>query len=311
MTHEPFHHEHDHEHDFGPLAELITLRDWLRYAVSRFNRADLHFGHGCSDAYDEAAWLLLHSLALPLDRLEPFLDASITAAEREQLHEIIERRVTERIPSAYLVNEAWLGGFRFYVDPRAIVPRSFFAELLDDGGLEPWLPSDMNSALDLCTGSGCLAILMAHVFPDVDIVAADLSEDALAVAQRNIEDYGLRDRIERVKTDLFSALSDRRFDLIVTNPPYVTQASMEALPAEYRHEPQMALAAGEDGMEIVRRILVGARSHLTSDGVLAVEVGHNRMHVEAAFPDLPLVWLPTSGGNDMVFLVQAQDLPAS
>lgn len=309
MTHESIHHEH--EHDFSPLAELITLRDWLRYAVSRFNRADLHFGHGCADAYDEAAWLLLHTLALPLDRLEPFLDASITAEEREQLHEIIERRVNERIPSAYLVNEAWLGGFRFYVDPRTIVPRSFFAELLDDGGLEPWLSTEVKSALDLCTGSGCLAILMAHVFPDANIVAADLSEDALAVAERNINDYGLSDQIERVKTDLFSALSDRRFDLIVTNPPYVTEASMGALPSEYLHEPRLALAAGDDGMEIVRRIIVGARSHLTPEGVLAVEVGHNRSFVEAAFPDLPLVWLPTSGGSDMVFVVQAQDLPAS
>lgn len=307
-------HDHDcddaHEHEHGPLAELVTLRDWLRYAVSRFNRAGLHFGHGCADAYDEAVWLLLHTLSLPLDRLEPFLDACITAEERERLFEVIERRVGECIPTAYLVNEAWLGDFRFYVDPRVIVPRSFFAELLGDDGLAPWLPEggDVREALDLCTGSGCLAILMAHVFPNAHVVGADLSDDALAVARRNVDDYGLQDRVELVRSDVFSGLEGRRFDLIVSNPPYVTRASMEALPAEYLHEPRMALAAGEDGMDVVRRILAGAREHLTADGVLAVEVGHNRAEVEAAFPDLPMVWLPTSGGDDMVFLVQAQDL---
>lgn len=304
------HPDHDHVHEHGPLAELVTLRDWLRYAVTRFNRGGLHFGHGCSDAYDEAVWLLLHTLALPLDRLEPFLDACITAEEREQLFDVIERRANERIPTAYLVNEAWLGDFRFYVDSRVIVPRSFFAELLGDG-LSPWLPGhgEVRDALDLCTGSGCLAIVMGHVFPNAHVVAADLSDDALAVARRNVEDYGMQDQVELVKTDVFSGLAGRRFDLIVSNPPYVTGEAMDALPAEYLHEPRMALAAGDDGMDVVRRIIAGARAHLTPDGVLAVEVGHNRDLVEAAFPDLALVWLPTSGGDDMVFLVQAGDLP--
>lgn len=303
-------HDHDHAHEHGPLAELVTLRDWLRYAVTRFNRGGLHFGHGCTDAYDEAVWLLLHTLALPLDRLEPFLDACITAEEREQLFEAIERRANERIPTAYLVNEAWLGDFRFYVDSRVIVPRSFFAELLGDG-LSPWLPEhgEVHSALDLCTGSGCLAIVMGHVFPNAYVVGADLSDDALAVARRNVEDYGMGDQVELVKSDVFSGLAGRRFDLIVSNPPYVTQASMDALPAEYLHEPRMALAAGEDGLDVVRRLIAEAREHLTTEGVLAIEVGHNRDLVEAAFPDLPMVWLPTSGGDDMVFLVQAQDLP--
>jgi ribosomal protein L3 glutamine methyltransferase len=306
--HEDQDHEHDHEH--GPLAELVTLRDWLRHAVTRFNRSGLHFGHGCSDAYDEAVWLLLHTLALPLDRLEPFLDACITTEERQQLFDIIERRANERIPTAYLVNEAWLGDFRFYVDPRVIVPRSFFAELLGDG-LSPWLPDHggVHDVLDLCTGSGCLAIVMGHVFPNAHVVAADLSDDALAVARRNVEDYGMQDQVELVKSDVFSGLQGRRFDLIVSNPPYVTGAAMDALPAEYLHEPRMALAAGEDGMDVVRRIVADARAHLMPDGVLAVEVGHNREFVEAAFPDLPMVWLPTSGGDDMVFLVQADDLP--
>lgn len=314
------HHDHDHSHDnhahhhhdddFGPLVELVTLRDWLRYTVTQFNRANLHFGHGCTDAYDEAVWLLMRSLALPLDRLEPFLDASITGEERAELQAIVERRVLERVPTAYLVNEAWLGDFSFYVDQRVIVPRSFFTELLGDG-LTPWLPEngDVHSVLDLCTGSGCLAILLAHVFPNAHVIGADLSDDALEVAQRNVDDYGLNERVELVKTDVFSGLAGRKFDLIISNPPYVTQDAMDALPAEYLHEPRMALAAGDDGMDVVRTILKEARRHLTQNGVLAVEVGYNRDYVEAAFPDLPLVWLPTSGGEDMIFLVQAADLP--
>ena len=314
--HQPDHDDHAHEHEhhhhdeFGPLAELVTLRDWLRYTVTRFNRAGLHFGHGCDDAYGEAVWLLLRALALPLDRLEPFLDASITAEEREQLQALIERRVDERVPTAYLVNEAWLGDFSFYVDSRVIVPRSFLAELLEDG-LEPWLPEDaeLRQVLDLCTGSGCLAILLAHAYPEARVVGVELSEDALAIAQRNVEEYGLEQQVELVRSNLFSGLAGQRFDLILSNPPYVTQQAMDSLPAEYLHEPRMALAAGDDGMDIVRRILAEARQHLTPEGVLVVEVGHNREQVEAAFPQLPLIWLPTSGGDDMVFLVQAADLP--
>lgn len=303
------HHDHDHEH--GPLGELVTLRDWLRYAVTRFNRAEVFFGHGCSDAYDEAVWLLLHTLSLPLDRLEPFLDACITAEERETLYEVIERRADERLPAAYITGEAWLGDFRFKVDQRVIVPRSFFAELLEDG-FAPWVenPDEIVSALDMCTGSGCLAILMAHAFPNAEIVGADLSEDALDLARENVADYGLEDRVELVKSDVFNAIPDRRFDLIISNPPYVTADSMDVLPAEYLHEPRMALAAGDDGLDVVRRLLAQARTHLNPDGVLAVEVGHNRNIVEEAFPELPLVWLPTRGGDDMIFVVRAKDLTA-
>lgn len=302
--------EHDHQHESGPLAELVTLRDWLRYAVTRFNRAGLFFGHGCSDAYDEAVWLLLHTLALPLDRLEPFLDACITADERETLLAVIDRRTEERVPAAYITGEAWLGDFRFHVDERVIVPRSFFAEMLENG-FSPWIEDAMevDSALDLCTGSGCLAILMAHAFPNAAIVAADLSDDALEVAHINVAEYHLDDRIELLKSDVFDGLGGRRFDLIISNPPYVTADSMETLPAEYLHEPRMALAAGEDGLDVVRRLLAQARAHLNPGGVLAVEVGHNRHIVEAAFPDLPLVWLSATGGDDMVFVLRAEDLP--
>lgn len=303
-------HDDDHVHEHGPLAELVTVRDWLRYAVTRFNRGGVFFGHGCSDAYDEAAWLVLATLNLPLDRLEPFLDACITSEERDEVFNRINRRVDERVPTAYLVNEAWLGEFRFYVDERVIVPRSFFAELLEDG-LAPWVedPEAVGSALDLCTGSGCLAVLMAHAFPDADIVAADLSDDALEVARRNVTDYGLEDRIELVHSDVFSGLAGRRFDLIVSNPPYVTAEAVASLPPEYLHEPQMALGAGEDGLDVVRRLLAEGRNHLNPGGVLAVEVGHNRHIVEEAFPDLPLVWLSTRGGDDMVFVLRYEDLP--
>lgn len=301
--------EHEHDHPSGPLAELVTLRDWLRYAVTRFNRGGLFFGHGCDNAWDEAVWLLLSTLSLPLDRLEPFLDACITAEEREGLFEVIERRVEERVPTAYLTHEAWLGEFRFYVDERVIVPRSFFAELLEDG-LSPWVedPEAVHNVLDLCTGSGCLAILMAHAFPNAEVVGADLSPDALEVAHHNVAEYGLEGRVELVESDVFGALQGRRFDLILSNPPYVTAEAMDNLPAEYLHEPRMALAAGDDGLDVVRRILAEAKDHLNPGGILAVEVGHNRPLVDAAFPELPFVWLAARGGDDMVFLLRREEL---
>lgn len=310
--HDEHDHDHEHEHESGPLAELVTVRDWLRYAVTRFNRGQVFCGHGVTSVFDEAAWLILSSLALPIDRLDPFLDACIPSDERVALFDNIERRVVERVPTAYLVKEAWLGDFRFYVDERVIVPRSFFAELLDEG-FSPWIedPDTVTSALDLCTGSGCLAILMAHVFPNADIAAVDLSEDALAVARRNVDDYGLGDQVELIRSDVFSNVGDRRFDLILSNPPYVTADAMAALPAEYRHEPEMALAAGSDGLDIVRTLIAEAASHLHPEGILAVEVGHNRELVESAFPELPFNWLSTRGGEDMVFILRREDLPGA
>ncbi|ATE59976.1 50S ribosomal protein L3 N(5)-glutamine methyltransferase [Thauera sinica] len=304
--------DEDHEHEHGPLAELVTVRDWLRYAVTRFNRAHVFCGHGVADTYDEAVWLILATLALPLDRLEPFLDACIPAGERGPLFEAIERRAVDRVPTAYLVGEAWLGDFRFAVDERVIVPRSFFAELLEDG-FAPLVedPDEVTRALDLCTGSGCLAILMAHAFPGAAITAADLSDDALDVARQNVADYGLEDRIELVNSDVFDALEGRRYDLILSNPPYVTADAMDALPAEYLHEPRMALAAGADGLDVVRRLIAGGARHLNPHGILAVEVGHNRRLVERAFPDLPFNWLSTRGGDDMVFVLHREDLPGA
>lgn len=294
----------------APIDELLTLRDWLRWAVSRFTAAELFFGHGTDNAWDEAIWMLLATLNLPRDRLEPFLDARLTRNERLAVANIIEQRVARRLPAAYLLNEAWLGPYRFYVNEHVIVPRSYFAELLADG-LAPWIedPETVTGALDLCTGSGCLAIVMAHAFPNATIDAIDISPAALAVAQRNIADYGLADDVQAIESDLFAAVPGKRYDLILSNPPYVTTGAMDSLPPEYRHEPSLALAAGEDGMDVVRRILHEARSHLNPGGFIAIEVGHNRAEVEAAFPDLSAIWLDTASSSDKVFLVGHDDLP--
>ena len=295
----------------APVHELSTLRDWLRWAVSRFNEARLTFGHGTTNAYDEAAYLLLHALHLPLDRLEQFLDAQLTQPERAQLAQLFARRIDERVPAAYLTHEAWLGEFRFHVDERVVIPRSFIAELLP-GGLEPFIRDSgrVTSALDLCTGSGCLAILLAHAYPNADVDAADISSDALAVAQRNVSDYGLADRVNLIRSDLFGNVPEKSYDLIISNPPYVTAVAMESLPTEYRHEPALALDGGDDGMDAVRVIVRDAPRFLSPDGVLVVEVGHNRDAAEAAFPRLPFTWLPASDVEEGVFLLPREALVA-
>ncbi len=292
-----------------PKSSLLTIRDLLRFAVSRFNKSRLFFGHGSASAYDEAAYLILHTLHLPLDRLEPFLDARLTAPELEQVLGVIERRVTERIPAAYLTREAWLGDFSFYVDERVLIPRSFIAELLQER-VAPWIeePEGIDSALDLCTGSGCLAILLACSFPNARVDAADISPEALQVATRNVADYNLEQRIDLIQTDLFTGLADRRYDLIVSNPPYVNAGSMAALPDEYRHEPRTALASGEDGLDAVRAILKNAADHLTEQGLLVVEIGHNRHTLEEAFPHMPFTWVQTSAGEEFVFLLKRDEL---
>ena len=291
-------------------TELSTLRDLLRFAVSRYNEARLFFGHGTDNAWDEAVYLLLHCLHLPLDRLEPFLDAKLTSAERADVLHLIERRVKERLPVAYLTNEAWLGEFSFYVDERVIVPRSFIAELLREQ-LAPWVedPDAVADVLDLCTGSACLAILAAHAFPAARIDAVDLSPDALAVARHNVADYDLAARVRLVEGNLFSRLKSRRYDLIIANPPYVNAAAMATLPAEYRREPELALASGDDGLDLTRAILAGARRQLRPHGLLVVEIGHNREALEAAFPETPFTWLDTTAGDQYVFLLHRDDLP--
>ncbi|MER2517894.1 MAG: 50S ribosomal protein L3 N(5)-glutamine methyltransferase [Candidatus Accumulibacter phosphatis] len=290
--------------------ELRTLRDLLRFAVSRFSEGGLFFGHGADNAWDEAVYLLLHSLHLPLDRLEPFLDAGLTSDERTAVLRIIERRICERLPAAYLTNEAWLAEYRFYVDQRVIVPRSFIAELLREQ-LAPWIddPESVASVLDLCTGSGCLAIFAAHAFPAASVDAIDISPDALAVAERNVSDYGLTARIRLLESNLFAALGKERYDLIISNPPYVNAPSMRSLPAEYQREPALALASGKDGLDLTRAILATARERLTPNGLLVVEIGHNREQLEAAFPDTAFTWLDTAAGDQYVFLLHRDQLP--
>ena len=289
---------------------FTTVRDLLRFAVSRFTEANLSFGHGSSNAFDEAAYLVLHTLHLPLDTLDPFLDARLLDTEIDAIMKVIERRATDRVPAAYITNEAWMHGHRFYVDERVIVPRSFIGELLQDG-LQPYVqdPDEVSRVLELCTGSGCLAILAAQAFQNADIDAVDISAPALEVAHKNVDDYDLDSRVALYEGDLFGPLPVGRYEVIITNPPYVNALAMQTLPAEYRHEPELALAGGADGMDIVKRIVGEARKWLTEDGVLVVEIGNERANVEATLGGLDIVWLSTSAGDDNVFLIQAADLP--
>lgn len=300
----------DINHFSEASASLKTVRDCLRFAISRFNAAKLFFGHGSDNAHDEAAYLILHTLHLPLDQMEPFLDARLTQSELYGVLNIIEQRVEQRIPAAYLTHLAFLGDFSFYVDERVIVPRSFIAELLREQ-LAPWVddPEMVTAVLDLCTGSGCLAILAAHAFPNALVEGADLSPDALDVARRNVEDYGLQNQIELIASDLFDNLQGRTYDLIISNPPYVDAPSVAALPQEYLHEPKLALGSGEDGLDATRIILEQAAQHLNPGGLLVVEIGHNRDALEVAYPDLPFTWLEVNAGNEFVFLLHREELP--
>ena len=290
-------------------SELATLRDLMRFAVSRFNEAALFFGHGTDNAWDEAAYLLLHTLHLPVDQLDPYMEARLTSSERIAALKIIRRRITERLPAAYLTKEAWLGDFRFYVDERVIVPRSHIAELLREQ-LTPWVndPWGVRRVLDMCTGSGCLAILAAEAFPEASIDAIDLSPDALAVAQKNVGDYGLEERVRLIQSDAFGSIPGEKYNLMISNPPYVNAESMACLPDEYRREPEMALASGEDGLDFARVLLKEAAQHLTADGILVVEIGHNKDELERAFPKISFVWLDTSAGDRFVFMLRRKDL---
>ena len=291
-------------------ANLRTLRDVLRYAVTRFSESELAFGHGQADAFEEAAFIVMRTLQLPLQRLEFFADAYLTHGEINGLLQSIERRVKKRVPAAYLLNEAWLQGYKFYVDERVVIPRTFIAELLHDD-LHPWV-QDVNAVtdvLDLCTGSGCLAIMAADLFPRAQVDAVDASAEALQVAARNVSDYHFDDRITLIKSDLFTAVTNKRYDVILCNPPYVTDAAMAKLPKEYTHEPKVALAGGPDGLKLVKTIVRQARGHMKRGSVLIVEVGDGRAAAEKAFGDLPLTWLTTSAGDDMVFLAHQEHLP--
>jgi len=293
------------------VEDLATIRDWLRYATSRFTEAGLAFGHGTETPLDEAAFLILTALHLPIDQLEPWLDARLTHAERQRLADLTEARISTRKPAPYLVNAAWIKGHRFYVDERVIVPRSYIGELLDDG-LSAVVadPDGIESVLDLCTGSGCLAILAALAFPNAAVDAVDISADALEVAKRNVSDYGLGERVTLYRSDLFAALGAKTYDLIISNPPYVTAAAVSSFPPEYKAEPRLAHLGGDDGMDLVRRILADAAVHLNPEGMCVVEIGMGRETLETEYPDVPFLWLDTEQSEGELFALPADALRA-
>ena len=294
---------------------MKTIRDALLDATQRFDEAGLAYGHGTANSLDEAAWLVLHAAGLPPQDLQRHLDDVLSPAQLRAARALVVRRIRTRKPAAYLLKEAWLGPHRFYVDERVIVPRSFIGEMLLQGKgvrhhfLSTKMVSDTFSVLDLCTGSGCLAILAALRWPQARVDAADISGDALQVAKRNVADYGMQERVRLVESDLFSALEGRTYDLIVSNPPYVKAASMRKLPDEYRKEPVLALASGADGLDHTRSIIAQARRHLAPGGRLVVEIGHNRKALEKAFARLPFQWPRVAAGSGFVFVLQRESLP--
>jgi ribosomal protein L3 glutamine methyltransferase len=297
-------------------GELLTLLDFMRYAVSRFNEARLAFAHGTTDPVAEAAFLICEALHLHPDQFESFAHARVTVAEGKHILDLIGRRVTTRKPAAYLVNKIYMRGLPFYVDERVIVPRSFIGELLDSHfageageGASLMEPFNVESVLELCTGSGCLAILAARHFPNATVDAVDISKDALAVAARNVADHGLEDRVALHRGDLFAPLGNKRYDLIISNPPYVDAEGMAALPPECRAEPKLAFDGGADGLDIISRILDQAGEYLTPDGGLLCEIGRGRENLEAAYPQAPLLWLDTEDSEAEVFWIAAADLP--
>lgn len=291
---------------------MTTLIQAVEAAAQRLREAGVSFGHGTTNAFDEAAWLVLWRLGLPLDELDAVADRELDDDEQAAIAALVQQRIATRKPAAYLTREAWLQGVPFYVDERAIVPRSLIAEPLADGTLDAWLSDQTRRVLDLCTGNGSLAVLAALAWPDVEVDAADLSADALAVARINVERHGLQQRIGLHQGDGLGAVAGQApYDLILCNPPYVNADSMAALPAEYRAEPALALAGGADGMDFVRGLLRDAPACLSEHGVLVLEIGHERPHFERAFPRLEAVWLPTSAGDDQVLLLTREALLSS
>lgn len=291
-------------------AELKTIRDYIRWAASRFNEYRLSFGHGTDNAWDEAVYLVLHALHLPIDIHPQIIDSNLTAQEKEAVFSLVRKRILEKLPAPYLTNEAWFAEMPFFVDERVLIPRSPMAELILQS-FEPWIkPENVSHILDLCTGSGCIAIACAKAFPEAKIVALDISADALSVAAINVKKHAVQDQIELVQSDLFSQLNSRQFDIIISNPPYVDKKDMDELPSEYLHEPRLALAAGDDGLDIVKFILSEGKNYLSENGILIVEVGNSEYALMRKFPNIPFTWLEFERGGDGVFLLTKEQLMA-
>lgn len=289
------------------VAELHTLQDMIRWTVSRFNAANLFYGQGTDNAWDEAVQLILPTLYLPIDVPPHVLNSRLTNSERLRVVERVIRRINERTPVAYLTNKAWFCGLEFFVDQRVLVPRSPIGELIQNR-FEPWLSEEPTRIMDLCTGSGCIAIACANAFPDAEVDAIDISLDALQVAEQNIQDHGLEQQVFPIRSDLFRDLPVEPYDLIVTNPPYVDQEDMDSLPSEFRHEPELGFAAGSDGLKLARRILANAPAYLKENGILVCEVGNSMVHMMEQYPHIPFTWLEFENGGHGVFLLTREQL---
>ncbi|EOW9172727.1 TPA: 50S ribosomal protein L3 N(5)-glutamine methyltransferase [Vibrio cholerae] len=289
------------------VSELHTLQDMIRWTVSRFNAANLFYGQGTDNAWDEAVQLILPTLYLPIDVPPHVLSSRLTSSERLRVVERVIKRINDRTPVAYLTNKAWFCGLEFFVDSRVLVPRSPIGELIQNR-FEPWLTEEPTRIMDLCTGSGCIAIACANAFPEAEVDAIDISVDALNVAEQNIQDHGLEQQVFPIRSDLFRDLPQEQYDLIVTNPPYVDQEDMDSLPSEFRHEPELGLAAGSDGLKLARRILANAPLYLKENGILVCEVGNSMVHMMAQYPHIPFTWLEFENGGHGVFLLTREQL---
>lgn len=290
------------------VTELTTIRDFIRYSMSRFYAADLYYGHGTDNAWDEAVQLVLGAVKLPWDTDPQILDAKLLREEKLQVLDFIEQRAEQRRPLPYIIGEAWYAGLPFTVDERVLIPRSPVQQLIAEE-FAPWLPEKpVDRILDLCTGSGCIGLVCAYAFQEAEVDLADISTDALEVANQNIQRHEMQDRVTAIESDLFSSLQGRRYDIIVSNPPYVDLDDLNSMPAEYHHEPDLALGSGNDGLDITRRILAEAADYLTEDGLLVVEVGNSEVHLQQAFPQVPFTWVELPEGGNGVFLLTAEDL---